>query len=618
MKNQFIALMMMLSILPVVAGAQRNPYVDSLKKALTISKNEEKFNIYYKLANTYRMNSAYDVAAKMAEAYKLAAESEKNQVEQVKAYSVLMHIQLNLSDFKKAQLYMDSVEWAGGDGKNLVCRNYVNYAKAIFYYALDNSEMVVKYCQEILKEAEPDNKDQFLQGRCYYYLYTVYTNYNDFEKSFYYAKKTAMIAGEIADMELLSSACSALGVVYTYRYDREKNKYDLDSVIYYTRQAGDIYFTHPGKISYETYALARLNLSSYYLRYYFDRNPAMGIVVTDTVQALLNTSRAKGLKINEDVEASCYGMLGRIAKAGGDFAAADSYFAKGMTVLDSARLPYYYTHNNLLTDQSDLYAQKGDYKKAYELQKKLVENNAKLFDEDQALIVNKLEAQYQAKKKEQEVQVLKEQARSRQKAQNLYLGLAGIGLVGVFFMFRSYYFNLKFSQEAQKKLEAEQHEAQTLIRLQNEEQARLKAEQELLELQQQQLRDEVMIRQLQVQHKNEVLQTLKEKLQVEDPVNIQQIIREENILDADFEKAKFSIQEVHPNFFKQLNEKAQQKLTSLDQKYCAYWYLGMDTKQIASLLNVEPKSVRMTKYRLKQKFGLERATNLETFLKEMN
>lgn len=185
-------------------------------------------------------------------------------------------------------------------------------------------------------------------------------------------------------------------------------------------------------------------------------------------------------------------------------------------------------------------------------------------------------------------------------------------------MFRSYYFNLKFSQEAQKKLEAEQHEAQTLIRLQNEEQARLKAEQELLELQQQQLRDEVMIRQLQVQHKNEVLQTLKEKLQVEDPVNIQQIIREENILDADFEKAKFSIQEVHPNFFKQLNEKAQQKLTSLDQKYCAYWYLGMDTKQIASLLNVEPKSVRMTKYRLKQKFGLERATNLETFLKEMN
>lgn len=117
MKNQFIALMMMLSILPVVAGAQHNPYVDSLKKALTISKNEEKFNIYYKLANTYRMNSAYDAAAKMAEAYKLAAESEKNQVEQVKAYSVLMHIQLNQSDFKKAQLYMDSVEWAGEMGR---------------------------------------------------------------------------------------------------------------------------------------------------------------------------------------------------------------------------------------------------------------------------------------------------------------------------------------------------------------------------------------------------------------------------------------------------------------------------------------------------------------------
>ncbi|WP_241331049.1 hypothetical protein [Chryseobacterium arthrosphaerae] len=39
----------------------------------------------------------------------------------------------------------------------------------------------------------------------------------------------------------------------------------------------------------------------------------------------------------------------------------------------------------------------------------------------------------------------------------------------------------------------------------------------------------------------------------------------------------------------------------------------MDTKQIAHLLNVEPKSVRMTKYRLKKKFGLDEHTALESF-----
>lgn len=39
----------------------------------------------------------------------------------------------------------------------------------------------------------------------------------------------------------------------------------------------------------------------------------------------------------------------------------------------------------------------------------------------------------------------------------------------------------------------------------------------------------------------------------------------------------------------------------------------MGTKQIAHLLHVEPKSVRMAKYRLKKKFGLDEDTDLDTF-----
>ncbi|WP_287443488.1 LuxR C-terminal-related transcriptional regulator [Algoriella sp.] len=43
----------------------------------------------------------------------------------------------------------------------------------------------------------------------------------------------------------------------------------------------------------------------------------------------------------------------------------------------------------------------------------------------------------------------------------------------------------------------------------------------------------------------------------------------------------------------------------------------MDTKQIATILNVEPKSVRMTKYRLKQKFGLTKDDELNTFFHQI-
>ena len=266
---------------------------------------------------------------------------------------------------------------------------------------------------------------------------------------------------------------------------------------------------------------------------------------------------------------------------------------------------------------ADTYTAMGDYRKAAEIKDSLFVNNGKLYDENKTKLVNQLEAQYQSERRAQELLVLKDQAKSHKRIQYLYFSLALIGIGGMFFMFRAYHFRLKYSLEHQQKLEAEKHEANSLILLQEGEKARLKAEQELLELQQQKLRDEVMVSQLQVQHKNEVLQQLKAKLDDDTAVNIRQIIREENLLDGDFENAKFRIQEVHPNFFKALNERAHTKLTALDQKYCAYIYLAMDTKQIAQLVNVEPKSVRMAKYRLKQKFGIEKEMDLHTFLQHI-
>jgi DNA-binding CsgD family transcriptional regulator len=74
------------------------------------------------------------------------------------------------------------------------------------------------------------------------------------------------------------------------------------------------------------------------------------------------------------------------------------------------------------------------------------------------------------------------------------------------------------------------------------------------------------------------------------------------------------IQQVHPDFFNLIGERAQRKLTLLDLKFCAYLYLKMDTRQIAQLMNVEAKSVRMTRYRIKQKLGLDKEDDLTSFL----
>ncbi|SDC48406.1 helix-turn-helix transcriptional regulator [Niabella drilacis] len=602
-----------LGILPLffMGVSAQNPYIDSLKKALAGAPTT---GLYFKLTEAYRYNDDYERAVETAKSYVAMAGMQKNSLEKVRAYGLLTHIQLNKGDYKRAQQYLDSAAMTAGMSGDRLVKDYALLARAVFYYNIDKDDVLVTLCQQILKDVEPSGKDPFLLAKCYYYLYAVYTMYNDFSKSLYYASKAAEAAAAAGDLNLLSSAYSALAVVYPYRYDKEKRQADLDSTMYYSRAAGDLFFKYPGRVAYHTYALARMNLCSYYLKYYATGDPQIRQALTDTLRSVLQFA-AKGLADNQDIIASCYGMLGTLARSANDSRQAERYYLQAKQTLDTAAKPFYHTRNTLLSDMAALHAAEGNYIKAYELEKELLDNNTKLFDEDQVLMVNKLEAQYQAEKKEQEVQVLKDKARSRQKAQNLYLGLAGIGLLGAFFMFRSYHFNLKYSVERERKLKAEQHDAQTRMRLQEEERARLKAEQELLELQQQKLRNEIMMSQLQVQHKNELLLHLKEKLKEEQPVNIQQIIREEDLLDGDFEKAKFNIQEVHPDFFKNVHERAAQKLTSLDLKYCAYLYLGMNTKQIAGLLHVEPKSVRMTKYRLKQKFDLDKETDLVVFLK---
>lgn len=214
---------------------------------------------------------------------------------------------------------------------------------------------------------------------------------------------------------------------------------------------------------------------------------------------------------------------------------------------------------------------------------------------------------------------MSQKAEFRKKQNYLYGGITLALLAGLGFMFRSYHFKLRYSIERERKLhqDKEETEKRTAIQLQleKEEQARLKAEQELLELKRKQLEKEALANTLIIEHKNDMLQQIKNQLIGDDAASIKKLLKEEMLLSADFETITKQIQELHPDFFSQLSAKAIRKLTPLDLKYCAYLHLQMNTTQIAQALHIEPHSVRMFKYRLKQKFGLDKGTDLEEFLR---
>ncbi|MBB6369666.1 tetratricopeptide repeat protein [Chryseobacterium shigense] len=594
--------------------AQQN-FADSLQHILnTHPATEQAITVQQQLADWYRAAERYPEAIQMAElSLRNSKKISADNLGTVKAYWILSNIYTNTEKFDQAKEYIDKASISAKKQDNPLALAYANYAAAMLRSTLFDNEATLKYLNLALTNIPDPEKEPLLTARIYYFLYGIYTEWNDEHKSMEYIHKALTYAQKSSNKNMLANVYSAISVVYTFRYEKTKQKKYLDSIMQPLDKAIELFHRYPGQVMNNTYSHCLNNKASYYLKYYNADDPVIKQKMRDNIKEALRATPSG----NDVVISNSYGMLSELSMRENNLPAAEKYLTIAYDQIAQRKKPYYHTLINVLTSLVKLSTKKGDYEKALTYQQKITEYNSLLFDEQSAAVTKRLEAQFELSKKEREIESLQEKASGQKKQKYLLIALITIGGLGAVFMFRSYHFNLRYSLAREKQLTAEKNEAAIQIKYEKEEQARLKAEQELLALQQQKLQNEVMANQLHLQHKNDVLQQLKEKLSNQEPVNIQQIIREETLNDNDFEKAKFHIQEMHPDFFGNLNKHAKQKLTTLDLKYCAYLYLGMDTKTIAGLLNVEPKSVRMTKYRLKQKFDLDAEKDLVNYIKEI-
>jgi DNA-binding CsgD family transcriptional regulator len=125
-----------------------------------------------------------------------------------------------------------------------------------------------------------------------------------------------------------------------------------------------------------------------------------------------------------------------------------------------------------------------------------------------------------------------------------------------------------------------------------------------------------------LERKNELLLTLKETIaglppderNDEGPRQIMRLIDENIEVDNDFDRFSKNFEMVYPDFFKQLRESATENLSHLDMRYCAYMYMGLSTKEMSNLLNIDPASIRTARYRIKQKFNLSKDDDLVAFV----
>lgn len=489
-------------------------------------------------------------------------------------------------------------------------------AKAYLNNMMGIPDAVVKDALTGLKYVENSDEDPATKYHLNYLLYGAHSKWDAAEKMEKYirnSQKNAIAAGNI---NLQANANNGISSMYLARYRKNKQQQLLDSSYFYLNKSFHLQSKNPEKISGNTFAITCINLANYYLDY------SVGDLKEREQKALeylvLAEEKLKNKEASSEKWINVYGIKSSFAHKNGNPALAEHYLLQGLSLLMSDNTNHYKLEYVVTKELAALVQKRNDMKTALTYQLRAEDLLKKSFNEQQLFNAQKLEVQYETAKKDQELELLKEREDFRRKQNYLYGGIAIALLFGLVFMFVSYHFRLRYSIEREKKIAKEKEDAEQKahiqLMLEKEEQARMTAEQELLDLRRQQLEKEVLANSLIIDRKNDTLKQIHDKIQSGEAGHIQKLIKEEMLLHSDFEDIKMQIQELHPDFFKRLSDKAIQKLTLLDLKYCTYLYLKMTTKQIAQVLHVEPQSVRMFKYRLKQKFGLDKEIDLEDFL----
>src|SRR5690606_36918927 len=434
---------------------------------------------------------------------------------------------------KLIDLSMENARKSGN--KNALAMAY--RGKAFLANAMNMPDVVVKDAIEGLKQIENNDEDPTTKYSLNYLLYGAYSKWDDSEKMETYIRKAQHYALMAENVNLQVNVNNGLSSMYQARFKKTSESQLLDSSYYYLSQSFALQQKNPEKVSGNTFVITCINLANYYLDY----SPENLAERKEKAYRYLDLAeeKLKADKASQEKWMNVFGIKSGFAKKEGNPALAEKYLLQGLSHLVASNKSYYRLEYAVNKDLTDLAFKRNDTKAALQYQQRAEELLKKLFNEQQLFNVQKLEVQYETEKKDKELQLLKEREAFNRKQNYLYGGIASALLFGLGFMFVSYHFKLRYSIEREKKLAQEKEDAEQQAKMQilleKEEQARLKAEQELLDLRKQQLEKEALANSLIIDRKNETLKQIQNKIQSGEASHIQKLIKEEMLLQTDFE-----------------------------------------------------------------------------------
>lgn len=286
------------------------------------------------------------------------------------------------------------------------------------------------------------------------------------------------------------------------------------------------------------------------------------------------------------------------------------------------------------------YEMQKNYASAYNEQLKFQQLHDSLFSTERDQVLSNMRIKYESEKKEQENQQLKKESTTRKKTAIFSSLLLFITLILLFLILRNKNLQAQLFRQKEAALQQEKQTLSLAKKLEEEEKIRIIEEQKNSEVARIMEEEEKMRLQalnefnertltahaITMQQKTELLENLQrqlselsEKLDEKDQYVVKSMRKSihQNInFDDNWNKIKLHFEQVHPVFFNKLKSLSKE-LTVTDLKHCAYIKINLSAKEVASLLNVNAKSVRISRYRIKKKLHLSEEEDLAAYIMDI-
>lgn len=316
-----------------------------------------------------------------------------------------------------------------------------------------------------------------------------------------------------------------------------------------------------------------------------------------------------------ETQVYCYKELGNIHIALTQYSVAEAHLlcAANFLATDYVKTPESdYIDCDVHLALAQLYELTGNYRKSAGYYHEGIHKYRRLNDEERTAANQQYAATYETRMQEEAIGRMETIVNYHERRHLLYAAILIVALAALYVVARLYRTRINLAQQKEKNLHAQAR----LLKLNK---SKVELDNRLKQQEADALKHKLALGNKLLEDCNRSFDNLTsffdrhpELCQYQ--MEVKNIIYRQTRIDNNIEEYKQGFTGVPLDFYNSLQKIADNKLTPLDLKYCRLLYLETSTKEIAELLSVEPKTVRMAKFRLKRKLKLDKERDLSEFI----